>query len=137
MAVRPSLPSSRPTRLPPKCLTARAEWHNLRSHRRILLGVYEHGFEDDCAGIYVYNADPRARVGGWGVLGRWGAAMSAHARAVFGVWLLALIVLGAAAPSVFGALAGAGWQADSSESVRVRELAQRHFGGNSSARCRW
>lgn len=70
---------------------------------------------------------------GAGVLGRWGAHMAAHARAVFGVWLLVLIVLGAAAPSVFTALAGAGWQADGSESVRVRELAQQHFGGNSSA----
>ncbi|MFC9980337.1 MMPL family transporter [Gordonia sp. NPDC127522] len=68
-----------------------------------------------------------------GVLGRWGAAMAAHARWVFGVWLLVLLVLGAAAPSVFSALAGAGWQADGSESVQVRELAQQHFGGNSSA----
>ena len=35
-----------------------------------------------------------------GGLGRWGAAMAAHARWVFGVWLLVLLVLGAAAPSV-------------------------------------
>ncbi|MFC8315745.1 MMPL family transporter [Gordonia sp. NPDC057258] len=68
-----------------------------------------------------------------GGLGRWGAAMAAHARWVFGMWLLVLLVLGAAAPSVFSALAGAGWQADGSESVQVRELAQQHFGGNSSA----
>ncbi|WP_433715836.1 MMPL family transporter [Nocardia sp. CA-084685] len=68
-----------------------------------------------------------------GMLGRLGSAMAGHARVVFGVWLLVLIVLGAAAPSVFTSLAGAGWQADGSESVRVRELAQQHFGGNSSA----
>jgi len=68
-----------------------------------------------------------------GALGRWGAFMAGHTRAVLGVWLLVLIALGAAAPTVFSSLAGAGWQADGSESVRVRELAQQHFGGNSSA----
>lgn len=68
-----------------------------------------------------------------GPLGRWGAAMAGHARWVFGVWLLLLVILGAAAPSVFSSLAGAGWQANGSESVQVRELAQQHFGGNSSA----
>ncbi|WP_256980609.1 MMPL family transporter [Rhodococcus sp. 14-2496-1d] len=54
-------------------------------------------------------------------------------RWVFGIWLIALIALGSAAPSVFSSLAGAGWQANGSESVQVRELAQQHFGGNSSA----
>jgi RND superfamily putative drug exporter len=67
------------------------------------------------------------------VLGRAGAAMVTHRRWVFGVWLLALIALGSAAPTVFTSLAGAGWQANGSESVQVRELAQQHFGGNSSA----
>ncbi|MFR9749475.1 MMPL family transporter [Nocardia sp. 004] len=59
--------------------------------------------------------------------------MAGHARIVFGVWLVVLIAFGAAAPSVFTSLAGAGWQANGSESVRVRELAQQHFGGDSSA----
>ena len=68
-----------------------------------------------------------------GLLGRLGSAMVVRRRWVFGAWLVALIVLGAAAPSVFSSLAGAGWQANGSESVRVRELAQEHFGGNSSA----
>lgn len=68
-----------------------------------------------------------------GALGRWGAAMAGRSRWVFGVWLLVLIGLGAAAPSVFSSLAGAGWQANGSESVQVRELAQQHFGGNSSS----
>ncbi|XWO29222.1 MMPL family transporter [Rhodococcus sp. BGS-1C] len=54
-------------------------------------------------------------------------------RWVFGTWLLVLVVLGSFAPSVFTSLAGAGWQANGSESVQVRELAQEHFGGNSSA----
>ncbi len=73
------------------------------------------------------------RVTSPGVLGRAGAAMVTHRRWVFGVWLLALIALGSAAPTVFTSLAGAGWQANGSESVQVRELAQQHFGGNSSA----
>ena len=68
-----------------------------------------------------------------GPFGRLGAVMVAHRRWVFGVWVVMLIVLGALAPSVFSSLAGAGWQANGSESVQVRELAQQHFGGNSSA----
>ena len=68
-----------------------------------------------------------------GVLGRMGAAMAGNAKWVIGVWLIVLVALGAAAPSVFSSLAGAGWQANGSESVQVRELAQEHFGGNSSA----
>ncbi|PVY24970.1 MMPL family transporter [Williamsia muralis] len=68
-----------------------------------------------------------------GLLGRWGAAMAGRSRWVFAVWLLVLVGLGAAAPSVFSSLAGAGWQANGSESVQVRELAGQHFGGNSSA----
>ncbi|MFC4602709.1 MMPL family transporter [Rhodococcus kronopolitis] len=59
--------------------------------------------------------------------------MAGRARWVFGIWLIALVALGAAAPSVFSSLAGAGWQANGSESVQVRELAEEHFGGNSSA----
>jgi RND superfamily putative drug exporter len=70
---------------------------------------------------------------GPGLLGRAGASMVTHRRWVFGVWLIALIGLGSFAPSVFTSLAGAGWQANGSESVQVRELAQQHFGGNSSA----
>jgi putative drug exporter of the RND superfamily len=68
-----------------------------------------------------------------GALGRLGSAMVDRHRWVFGIWLVLLIALGAAAPSVFSSLAGAGWQANGSESVQVRELAQQHFGGNSSA----
>lgn len=77
--------------------------------------------------------EARARQAAGGPLARLGAAMAGHTRWVFGVWLVVLVALGAAAPSVFTSLAGAGWQANGSESVRVRELAQQHFGGNSSA----
>ncbi|MGW6725720.1 MMPL family transporter [Nocardia sp. NPDC055029] len=68
-----------------------------------------------------------------GILGRLGATMAGRSKLVVGVWLVLLVALGSAAPSVFDSLAGAGWQANGSESVRVRELAQQHFGGNSSA----
>jgi len=68
-----------------------------------------------------------------GLLRRAGGSMVTHRRWVFGVWLIVLVALGSFAPSVFSSLAGAGWQANGSESVQVRELAQQHFGGNSSA----
>ena len=76
-------------------------------------------------------APDRART--LGALGRLGSVMVTRRRWVFGIWLIALVALGSAAPSVFSSLAGAGWQANGSESVQVRELAQHHFGGNSSA----
>ena len=79
------------------------------------------------------DAPPTDTITAGGVLGRMGAAMAGHAKWVFGIWLIVLVGLGAAAPSVFSSLAGAGWQANGSESVQVRELAQQHFGGNSSA----
>ncbi|GAB88893.1 MMPL family transporter [Gordonia rhizosphera] len=68
-----------------------------------------------------------------GALGRLGDWTATHRRWVFAIWALLVVGLGAAAPSVFNSLAGAGWQANGSESVQVRELAQEHFGGNSSA----
>jgi putative drug exporter of the RND superfamily len=77
------------------------------------------------------TADPPTRTGG--ILARLGRSMAEHTRLVLGVWLIALVALGAVAPSVFTSLAGAGWQANGSESVQVRELAEQHFGGNSSA----
>ena len=68
-----------------------------------------------------------------GPLARLGAWTATHRRWVFALWALLVVGLGAAAPSVFSSLAGAGWQANNSESVAVREIAQQHFGGNSSA----
>ena len=49
------------------------------------------------------------------------------------MWLLLVVGLGAFAPKVEANLSGAGWQADGSESVAVRELATEHFGGNASS----
>ncbi|RVW04494.1 MMPL family transporter [Rhodococcus spongiicola] len=68
-----------------------------------------------------------------GPLARLGATMADNFRWVITAWLVLVVALGAAAPSVFGSLAGAGWQANGSESVQVRELAQQHFGGNASS----
>ncbi len=68
-----------------------------------------------------------------GPLGRLGVWVTDHARITTAVWLLLIIGLGAFAPRVEAELSGAGWQADGSESVAARELAQEHFGGNASS----
>ncbi|AOW93639.1 hypothetical protein BFN03_15930 [Rhodococcus sp. WMMA185] len=79
------------------------------------------------------DTPPKQLIADTGALGRMGATMAGHTKWVFGVWLILLATFGAAAPSVFSSLAGAGWQANGSDSVQVRELAEQHFGGNSSA----
>ncbi len=71
--------------------------------------------------------DPRP-----GPLGRLGNRVTAHGKLVTVAWMVLVIGLGVFAPSVEKSLSGAGWQADGSESVAVRELAQDHFGGNAS-----
>ncbi len=68
-----------------------------------------------------------------GPLGRLGVRVTQHARLVTVVWVLLIIGLGAFAPQVEHNLSGAGWQADGSESVAARELAQESFGGNASS----
>ncbi len=68
-----------------------------------------------------------------GPLGRLGVWVTHHRRLTAAVWLLLIVGLGAFAPKVEANLSGAGWQADGSESVAVREQAQRSFGGNASS----
>jgi putative drug exporter of the RND superfamily len=68
-----------------------------------------------------------------GALGRLGVWVTDHAKLVTIAWLLAVAGLGAFAPQVEHNLSGAGWQANGSESVEVRELAREHFGGNASS----
>jgi RND superfamily putative drug exporter len=68
-----------------------------------------------------------------GPLGRLGAAAVVHRRAVFVAWGLLAVVLGAFAPRVESALAGAGWEASGSQSVQARDVVQREFGGLSSS----
>jgi RND superfamily putative drug exporter len=69
----------------------------------------------------------------YGVLGRVGLAVSRRKRLTLVVWALVVVGLGIFAPRVEAELSGAGWQADGSESVAVRELAVDHFGGNASS----
>ncbi|MAS55957.1 MAG: MMPL family transporter [Nocardioides sp.] len=68
-----------------------------------------------------------------GPLGRLGLLVDDHRRLTAIVWLLLVVGLGVFAPRVEAELSGAGWQADGSESVAVREAAETHFGGNASS----
>ncbi|WP_265935532.1 MMPL family transporter [Actinacidiphila bryophytorum] len=76
---------------------------------------------------------PRQRLTGPGPFGRLGVWSATHARTVFLLWVVVVAVLGAFAPKVESALSGAGWQANGSQSVAVRQIAQDHFGGNASS----
>ncbi|MFA5564839.1 MAG: MMPL family transporter [Acidimicrobiia bacterium] len=68
-----------------------------------------------------------------GPLGRLGVAVTERRRLTAIIWLVLILGLGAFAPRVESALSGAGWQANGSDSVAVRELALAHFGGNASS----
>lgn len=78
------------------------------------------------------DADPDGLGYRPGPLGRLGVWVTHHRRLTAGVWLLLVVGLGVFAPKVEANLSGAGWQADGSESVAVRELATESFGGNAS-----
>lgn len=86
--------------------------------------------------VRIHPADPEPTAGSGtrlGPLGRLGVRAAGNLRLVVVLWLVLVAGLGAFAPQVTTALAGAGWQANGSESVRVRDLAQEHFGGNASS----
>ncbi|MFJ9948491.1 MMPL family transporter [Kitasatospora sp. NPDC091207] len=68
-----------------------------------------------------------------GLLGRLGVWSVRHFKAVLAGWLVIVAGLGAFAPQATTALSGAGWQANGSDSVQVRHLAQQHFAGNASS----
>jgi RND superfamily putative drug exporter len=65
-----------------------------------------------------------------GPVGRLGRYAAAHRRGVFVSWALLAVALGFFAPRVETALSGAGWQANGSESVTVREGVDRAFAGS-------
>jgi RND superfamily putative drug exporter len=67
-----------------------------------------------------------------GPIGRLGRFAATHRAAVFVVWIVIALGLGFLAPRVEHALSGAGWQANGSESVEVREQLDTQFGGASS-----
>ena len=64
-----------------------------------------------------------------GPIGRLGRFSARRPRQVFIAWAVIAIALGALAPRVETALSGAGWQANGSESVEVRERVDRVFAG--------
>jgi putative drug exporter of the RND superfamily len=98
---------------------------------RIPPGGYEIGGAT-VAQTYQAEAQPAATTSDPGPLGRLGVWVTEHRRFVVITWALLIVGLGALAPSVEKNLSGAGWQANGSESVAVRDLAQQHFGGNAS-----
>ena len=67
-----------------------------------------------------------------GPLGRLGLWAARRRRLVFVSWAVLVIALGVLAPRAEQALSGGGWEADGSESVRARELIDRHFAGHGS-----
>ncbi len=67
-----------------------------------------------------------------GPIGRLGRYAAQHRRGVFITWAIVAVALGFFAPRVETALSGAGWQANGSESVKVREAADKSFGGAGS-----
>jgi putative drug exporter of the RND superfamily len=68
-----------------------------------------------------------------GPIGRLGRFAADHVRGVLVAWAIVGVTLAAFAPKVETALSGAGWQANSSESVQARTLIQRNFAGLSSS----
>jgi len=62
-----------------------------------------------------------------------GVGVTRHRRSTSAIWILLIVGLGLFAPKVETQLSGAGWQANASDSVAARELAQKHFGGNASS----
>src|ERR1039458_10065378 len=68
-----------------------------------------------------------------GLLGRLGSWCVARRRWVFAAWMVVVAIFAVVAPHVENALSGAGWQADGSQSVEVRALAQEYFGGQASS----
>jgi RND superfamily putative drug exporter len=67
-----------------------------------------------------------------GALGRLGQAATRRFRLTLVLWLAVIAGLGALAPQATKVLAGAGWQANGSDSVQVRTIVGDHFGGAGS-----
>jgi RND superfamily putative drug exporter len=64
-----------------------------------------------------------------GHLARLGAWAAEHLRVVVLTWVAVLALFGAFAPQVEHALAGAGWQDSTSQSVKARQIVQKEFQG--------
>ncbi len=68
--------------------------------------------------------------GAFARLGRW---TGSHLRPVLLAWLAVLVVFGIFAPKVESALAGAGWQDSTSQSVHARQIIRQDFAGLGSS----
>jgi RND superfamily putative drug exporter len=68
-----------------------------------------------------------------GVFSRLGGWTGSHLRTVILMWLVVLAGFGVFAPKVETALAGAGWQDSTSQSVQARQIIQRDFSGLGSS----
>src|SRR6516162_8048702 len=68
----------------------------------------------------------KRRTGALARLGRWSAT---HFRAILLIWLVVIGAFGVFAVRVEHALAGAGWQDSTSQSVKARDIVQRDFAG--------
>ena len=66
---------------------------------------------------------------GAGLMARLGTWTATHLRAVLVAWAVVILAFGFFAPRVQSALAGAGWQDSTSQSVAARNLIQRDFSG--------
>ncbi len=64
-----------------------------------------------------------------GLMARLGTWTATHLRAVLAAWAVVIVAFGFFAPKVQSALAGAGWQDSTSQSVAARNLIQRDFHG--------
>ncbi|WP_067719735.1 MMPL family transporter [Nocardia yamanashiensis] len=62
-----------------------------------------------------------------GFLGRWGLLMARHRRVVLGVWLLLVLVCGAAYPALHDRLGAPDYSVPGSESAEVERFAAEHF----------
>jgi RND superfamily putative drug exporter len=70
---------------------------------------------------------------GPGLLGRLGSWSAVHRRVIALIWVVVIAFFAIFAPGVEKALSGAGWQANGSQSVEVRNLAQKYFAGQASS----
>ncbi len=77
----------------------------------------------------IHSAPPASAPG---PLGRLGAMVYDHKRITGFVWVFIVVALGLLAPRVESDLSGAGWQANGSESVAVRDVVAQHFSGANS-----
>ena len=76
------------------------------------------------------ESEPNPKTSVFARLGTWTAT---HFRFVLIMWIVVLVVFGAFAPKVETALAGAGWQDSSSQSVQARDIIQKDFSGLGAA----